>query len=485
MDAHVSGYSLRANTVYAILGGSAMGVFGLLRTFVVAHALSPLDFGGWSLIQLVLVYAGFSQLGVGVAMPNDMVGQYAQGQPEAAARVGAAGLWLMGGTSALASLVILVLPTSLAGPVFADHRGWMVATLLSQQVLLYATALHRGHTDFKRIAIGQTVFGSASILGMLLLIPHWGLRGGLGALVVANLGGALAGGFPWRDRSIFQRCPRETVLPLLLTGLPLWISALVGTALQNVDRVVIGKSLGPVPLGAYSVGNLFVTPIMFLPAILGGLVMTHFARAAVVEAPAAARAQFLRFSLAVSVVLAVGTAVTFVACGGVLQRYLPHYQTELSTFQVLIAGSYFYGASLLLGNYLIGNKHQNLLLGVQAGAMALLALLCWGSLRLGWGLLGVGWANLAAYGLYWAALLLAAGRAMGWPAAFQLQLAGSSLLPVAVMGGAVLGTGIFEPLWRVRGLYSWPFAAHLAAILAVGLLLAYAGLTWHRRNPLG
>lgn len=480
----MSQYSLRSNTIYAILGGSAIGVFGLLRTFVVAHTLSPVEFGGWSLIQLVLVYAGFSHLGVGVAMPNDMVGQVALGQKEAAARVGAAGLWLMGATSAVASLVIFALPTSLVGPVFSTYRVWMVATLVSQQVLLYATALHRGHTDFKRIALSQTVFGSASVLGMLLLIPHWGIRGGLFSMLLANLGGAVTGGFPWRDRSVFQKCSRSVALPLLLTGLPLLINLLVGTALQNVDRLVIGRALGTTPLGVYSVGNLFVTPIMFLPAILGGLVMTHFARAAVVDAPTAARAQFLRFSLAVSTVLAVATAFTFVVCAGVIQHFLPQYRDAVPTFRIIIAGSYFYASSLLLGNYLIGNKHQNLLLGVQAGAMVMLALLCWGSLHMGWGLLGVGWANLASYGLYWACLLLAAGRAMGWPGAFQLQLAGSSLLPVAVMGGAILGTGFLEPLWQSRGIYSWPFATHIAAILTVGLGMAYAGLTWHRRTPL-
>lgn len=480
----MSQYSLRSNTIYAILGGSAIGVFGLLRTFVVAHTLSPVEFGGWSLIQLVLVYAGFSHLGVGVAMPNDMVGQVALGQKEAAARTGAAGLWLMGATSAVASLVIFALPTSLVGPVFSTYKVWMVATLVSQQVLLYATALHRGYTDFKRIALSQTVFGSASILGMLILVPRWGIRGGLFSMLLANLGGAVVGGFPWRNLPIFQNYSRSSAFPLFLAGLPLWVSALVGTALQNVDRVVIGRSLGTIPLGTYSVGNIFVTPIMFLPAILGGLVMTHFARAAVIDTPSSARAQFLRFSLAVSMVLAVATAITFVVSAGVIQHYLPYYKAALPTFQLLIAGSYFYGASLLLANYLIGNKHQHLLLGVQAGAMALLALLCWGSLRLGWGLSGVGWANIASYGLYWACLLLAAGRAMGWPVAFQLQLAGSSFLPVAVMGVAILGTGFLGPLWQPRGIYSWPFVIHLAVILAVGLGMAYTGLLWHRRNPL-
>jgi O-antigen/teichoic acid export membrane protein len=470
-------YSLRVNTQYALTGGLAMGLLALGRSFWVARALPPAAFGAWSVLQLVLLYGGSCHLGVAIALPNEMVAREARQDLDGSRELARSGCTLTLGLGAAFALATLVLPRALLGDTLAQYRCLFAMTFFSQQLFMHVGSLLRGQMQFQRIALAQTVFGAGSILLMIVLLPLLGIRGGLIAMLAANLAGACVGAGVLRHYG-FGRVPAAAFRFLLAAGLPLLVTFLVGTGLQSVDRVLVGRMLGQGPLGYYSVSNVFIMPVMFLPGVLGGLLMTHFSRAAVVASSRAMRDDLLGFSWAVGVVLALVTGCIFATCGGLLRQFMPRYQASLPTVRILLVGSYFYASTLALGNFLLACKREVGLLGVQGASLAILAGLCLLAILARQSLEGVGWANLLAYLGNFMLVVAFARRTMGWDWTYAGRLVGACLGPLAYM---ILVYGLCRPLeqlWVARGIFTWACLLHLVALTAASLPLVFVTLKW-------
>jgi len=463
-------YRLRANTRDALIGGLAAGLLNLARTFWLARALPPAEFGSWSLLQLVLAYAGCCHFGVAVAMPNLLAASQAMDDLHGSRELARGGLFLILGLAAAVAAAILALPRRIIGETVADYRLLFACTFLAQQLFLWAGALLRGLLAFQRIAVAQIVSGAGALVLMIFLIPAMGVRGALAAMLAGYLGGAGLGAAALR-RQGFGPVPRSVFKALLLAGFPLLVTFFVGTGLQNIDRVVVGKMLGHGPLGYYSVSNVFVLPVMFLPSVLGGLLMTHFSRAAAIANEQAIRTDLLRFSWALGIALAVVTACIFTASGGIVRQFIPGYLASLPTVRILLAGSYFYGSNLVLASFLIAFRREVGLVCVQGGSLALLAGLCLLSIRAGRGLEGVGLANLLAYLSYFSGLVLFARRAMGWDWAFARRLGAACLGPFAYMATVLVLCRPLEQLWAGRGIFQWACLLHLGVTTFAGLPL--------------
>jgi PST family polysaccharide transporter len=478
-------YSLRANTRYALAGGLAMGLLGLGRTFWVARVLPPAAFGTWSVLQLVLLFGGSCHLGVATALPNEMVAREAAQDLDGSRVLARGGGALTLGLGAAFALAILGLPRTLLGEALARYRGLFAMTFFSQQLFLHVSSLLRGHLRFRSIALGQAVFGAGSILLMAWLVPALGIRGGLLALLAANLAGACVGGRVLRHDGL-GRVPAAALGSLLAAGWPLLVTYLIGTSLQSLDRVMVGRMLGQSALGYYSVSNVFIMPVMFLPSVLGGILMTHFSRIAVVAGAQAMRTDLLGFSWAVGVALALVTGFVFSACGGILRQFIPGYQAALPTVRILLVASYFYASSLVLGNFLIACKRGVGLLWVQGASLAILAGSCLLAILARQSLEGVGWANLLAYLANLVLMVAFARRTMGWDWVYAGRLMAAFLGPLAYMT-LVCGLGrSLEHLWAARGLFSGAGLLHLGATTAASLPLVFFTLKrapW--RTPAG
>jgi len=474
-------YNLRSNTLYALTGGFVIGILGLARTFLVAHTLPPDDLGEWSLLQLILVYTGFCHLGVAVAMPNEIVAREALDDRNGSKELAHSGLTLILGTGILVAAACLILPREIIGGTLAKYRVLFALTFLAQQSFLYIAALLRGLMRFQLIALGQVVFGAGSILMMAYLLPIMGVRGALVAMFAGNLTAACVGGGVIQ-RYGYKVVPLASLKFLFVAGFPLLISALIGTGLQNIDRVLVGRLLGKQSLGYYSVSNVFIMPVMFLPSVLGGLLMTHFSRAAVMESDGMVKDHLLRFSWAVAIVLAIVTACIYMASGGIIRQFIPKYQSSLLTVRILLVGSYFYASTLVLANFLIANKRQIGLLWVQGASLTILGGLCLLAIMAGASYEGVGWANLVTYFIYFLMLAVYAKHAMGWDLSFAGRMMASFLVPFGYMAGSYYLCRPLEQKWASGSIFHWSFFLHLALLAGSGLPMALAAVR-HARRP--
>jgi PST family polysaccharide transporter len=243
-----------ANTALSRLSTLAIGI-------VLARILGPAEFGTYAVALVVLLaLLSVNELGVSLAIVRW------PGDPKEIAPT-VATLSVAG--SVLVYVVCAALAPALAGLV-GDPDAVPVIRLLglgaviSGVVATPAAMLQRELRQRRKMVIDQVGAWVSALTSLYCALS------GLGAvsLAVGHLAGTLVGAVlfiaaaPGAVRLGFDRVHARA---LLRFGLPLASASAVVFAVGNVDRLVVGAVLGPVPLGVYVLAaNLSVWPVSVL-----------------------------------------------------------------------------------------------------------------------------------------------------------------------------------------------------------------------------
>ncbi|MFG1660130.1 lipopolysaccharide biosynthesis protein [Micromonospora chersina] len=229
-----------ASTALGRLSTLAIGI-------AIARLLGPAEFGTFAVATVALMAVlSFNELGVSLAIVRW------PGDPREIAPTVA--------TISVISSVLVYVGCFLGAPAFASAMGEPGATpvvrLLAVSVILDgllatpAAMLQRKFRQDRKTVVDQVTHWTGSLTSIALAIS------GLGAmsLAVGRLTGALAGGlllvrFEWA--SMRFGLDRTKARELMRFGLPLAGSSILVFTVNNVDRLLVGAVLGPVPLGYY------------------------------------------------------------------------------------------------------------------------------------------------------------------------------------------------------------------------------------------
>ena len=270
-----------ASTALARFGTLAIGI-------ALARILGPQEFGTYAVAMVALLaLLSFNELGVSLAIVRW------PGEPRAIVPTVA--------TISVAASVVVYAACYLGAPAFARLMGnadaapvvrvLAVCVLVNGIVAAPAALLQRQfRQDLKMIADQVTTW-----LGAFISIA--GALGGLGAMSLAlgQLTGAVAGGLllaAFAPAGLRLGFDRPTARELLRFGLPLAGSSIVVFAVANIDRLIIGAVLGPVPLGFYVLAvNLSNWPVTMFSQPVRAVAPAALAR--LHDNPAAMRSTFL------------------------------------------------------------------------------------------------------------------------------------------------------------------------------------------------
>ncbi|MCM4084872.1 lipopolysaccharide biosynthesis protein [Paractinoplanes hotanensis] len=240
-----------ASTAVGRLSTLAIGI-------ALARILGPAEFGTYAVAMVALIAVlSFNELGVSLAIVRW------PGDPREIAPTVA--------TLSLGASTLIYLGCYLGAPAFAsamgDSEAVPVVRLLTLAVVfsgLVATPVAMLQREFKQgrkmIADQVTTWASAlTSIGCALT--------GMGAmsLAVGHITGSIAGAVlfvAFEPRAVRPGFDRQKAAALLKFGLPLAGSSIVVFAVSNIDRLIVGVLLGPVPLGLYVLAsNLSNWPI--------------------------------------------------------------------------------------------------------------------------------------------------------------------------------------------------------------------------------
>lgn len=256
---------------------TALGRFSTLAIGIaIARLLGPAEFGTFAVATVALMAVlSFNELGVSLAIVRW------PGDPREIAPTVV--------TISVLSSVLVYVGCFLGAPAFAAAMGEPDATpvvrLLAVSVIidgLLATPvamLQRNFRQDRKTVVDQVTHWSGSLTSIALAIS------GMGAisLAIGRLTGAVAGGLLllfFESASMRFGFNRAKARKLMRFGLPLAGSSILVFAVNNVDRMLVGAILGPVPLGYYVLAsnlagwpvNIFSSPVRAVaPAALSRL----------------------------------------------------------------------------------------------------------------------------------------------------------------------------------------------------------------------
>ena len=287
-------------TEQSLLGraGRALGfsfastAIGRLSTLAIgialARILGPEEFGTYAVAMVALTAVlSFNELGVSLAIVRW------PGHPREIAPTVA--------TISVGASLLIYLVCFFGAPAFAaamgDPEAVPVVRLLTAAVVisgLVATPVAMLQREFRqgRKMIADQVSTWASALTSIGCAVS-----GLGAmsLAIGHLTGTVLGAvlfIAFAPRDVRLGFDRERAAALLRFGLPLAGSSIIVFAVANVDRIIVGAVLGPVPLGVYVLAsNLSNWPISVFSAPVRAVAPAALAR--LQHDPAAMRRTFL------------------------------------------------------------------------------------------------------------------------------------------------------------------------------------------------
>jgi O-antigen/teichoic acid export membrane protein len=386
------------------IGQYASAAARAARGFILAAILSPTNLGAVAIMNLVIGFAQYSDLGMSYAVQREVA--LREGRAEGGVR---RWTWyallanLLGGSVVLAGCVFWAIAPGAAQD--ASVRTAVIAAGSSALFLGLGTAVYlslQARRQFGRAARVLLTLSIANLVFSVVGASAMGVRGVLIgqvsatvlALGVAAMQGAIEG------RPAVHRSEYGTLARI---GFPLAAMAFMGFALENVDQVIILGLLDRERLGVYSIVLAAGSALSLLPLslsnVIGPRLMQAYGRDSRVESIARYTWKPVRV---LGTFLPVAILAVWVVAPVLILWLLPAYGGAVAPLRLYLVGQFFLGMNLGVSSTLIalGKHHYNVMLmlvcvGLNIAIDAVLV----GVLRLG--LEGVAIGSFCAYAAYW------------------------------------------------------------------------------------
>lgn len=362
------GRSVRRGLGWSFLNNLLGRAGTFLAGIVLARVLVPEDYGVFAVALVAMnLLMGLNDAGMTAALIRW------QGRMEEAAATAA--------TLILATSTALFLALYAIAPVFSDALGVPEATpvvrLMAVTVIIDAlfavpvAAVTRSFLQGRRAAADMTNLVVSTGVAVTLALHDqgaWSLAWGrvAGNLVAGLLLLVLS---PVRVRFGFDRAVAGT---LTRVGIPLTGASLLVFAMLNVDNVIVGRTLGPVALGLYSMAfNLSSWPVQMFAFAVRRVSLAGFSR--LVDEPARLRAAYLRsLTLLLAVSLPVCVLLATLAAPAVVTVYGEKWRPAADALTWLALVGIVRIATEVTFDYILARGRSRAVFGLQLAWVAAL-----------------------------------------------------------------------------------------------------------------
>lgn len=362
---------------------------------VAASILPVAAFGTWGLIQALLLYTTYTNLGTLNGANRSIPIHLGRGDADAAQRderTALAGSLLAGGVAGVAFGGMVWVWTADVALAFAV--GILIGC--QQPYLFYQVAL-RSRMQFDRASVQQLALGLGLPLMGLPLLVAYGLTGLALAFGTVYLAGAVMPWFTWR-RGVTPDLDLRRLAALMRSGIPIMVIGLLFGVMISLDRWVILAVLGDQALGVYTLaatltGGLQLVFVVlaqqFYPRVAG-----QYGRDG--NSPALFAAA-LRIS-ALSSAAVLPFALVLAGLGPILIVGFQAYAGVGAVLPVLAAGSVVLAFSNGFTNLLVAMGRYPVLFAVHLVAIGVGGAAAFAAAREGLGIVGVASGMVAGFG---------------------------------------------------------------------------------------
>lgn len=275
---------LTSNIAYAVVGRLFNAAFGLATTAIMARSLGPDAFG---LFRTAFAWATMTGILANMGLEIVCLREISRSGADRPHIVGTVlGMRLAVGafcTLLAAGIVWFVPQPDVASSVQLSYAAWIAAVgsvaMLGNEII---TTIFQQTLTQKRASLAELAGGAATLAFVLLAVA---VGGGLLAFTGATAGGFVVTAFtsallaekivPVRPRFDFAEGRR-----LVMSGLPLFGSEILGMVTARVDTVLLSLFSVATQVGYYGIANKIREIAVRLPFLLASLLMPILTRAA-------------------------------------------------------------------------------------------------------------------------------------------------------------------------------------------------------------
>ena len=410
-------------------------------TLIVARLLTPAEYG---LVGMAIVYGGFVELvsdfglGVAIVQRRDL-------ETDRIARIG--------GLAVLLGVLLFAVSVGVARPIAAFYGEPAVAGIIMVLAINYVLAgiqlvpqaMLVRELRFRQLAWVRGA-EALSLTGWTVTLAELGA--GYWALVLGLVASKLTATIlvlGWRSHRIAWPFPLGPIASEIKFGWQYTVSNISWYLYTTADVAIVGRVLGKVVLGSYSIAwNLASVPVERIAAPLGDVFRGVFSA---VQNDRAALARYLcilteGLSL-VTFPLAIGLALVADDCIQVLLGN--QWLAAIAPLRLIALYAMVRSLSTLLSPILVATGHNRLNMRFNIVAAVLMPPLFLLGTR--WGMVGVAAAGLAGYTVFFATLSLRhVLRIVRLPLGSYLRSLGPAVLSTAAMAVVVLLVRSLIPL---------------------------------------
>ena len=243
----------------------------VVGALIVRYFLGPLQMGVWSLVQVILSYADYTNLGATYAVQIEIPFMRGQGKLEETEKMKNVMFSFSFLTSLLFSLGLFVYALSARHHISRElFYGLLIAMglVILQQLNNILISFLRAYKNFKLAGKQMALSSFVNFVFIAVFSSFFKLYGFMWAMVL-SFAFNVAYIYFHKPFQVRWQLDAKVLRGLIQYGFPLMALTFVGTVLLTIDKMMIAKFLGLESLGLYSIAVMTAGFISSVPNAIG------------------------------------------------------------------------------------------------------------------------------------------------------------------------------------------------------------------------
>lgn len=331
----------------------------VIGAVIVRHFLGPVQTGVWSLVQVILTYTDYANLGATYAIPIELPAKMAQGKTREAESMKNVMFSFSLLTSTLFSFGVLCYAMIRRSQISEElFYGLLISAglVILQQMNNILISLLRAYKNFKLAGTQMFLSSIINIILVAILSFKFKLYGFMFAMCLSFIFN-IAFIIYFESFRIRLELSLQVLKGLIQYGFPLMILGFVGTVLLTIDKIMIARFLGLEALGLYSIAVMTSGFICSIPNSIGVVLLPNVSeKYAQGESVYNLKSYVKKSNHVFSIVMPLIIGFSWFLVPLVVSFLIPKFTQGVIALKYLALSTFFVGLTQAYSNFIVVSK---------------------------------------------------------------------------------------------------------------------------------
>ncbi len=374
------------------ISGYVSQIIGFFVSVFIRRYLGPFHMGTWSIVRVIIDYSLCTNIGTPNALYYKIPLYNGKGDKEEADTVQNVVFSFLLVTSIPVIFCILIAAFILKGKIAEGlFVGLLIFPLIffGQRFYTYFVMLLRANRKFILLGKSYILDSIIHLLLIFLLVKKFGLYGMYAAsvlLVIFNI---------WyiqcNAKFILKfKLPLDKIKEYIVFGFPIFISSFLNIILYSVDRLMVAKMLGMVPLGYYSIAVMSRSYTIGMSKSFASVISPYFIEDYGKEGDMLYIKKYvIKYTEIIACVMAIILGCVYIAFPVFVDYTMPKFKPGINAMKAMLFYTFFLIMYGQWQNLLVVKERQNVLVLISLAAIIINTVLDFIAIRMHFGITGV------------------------------------------------------------------------------------------------